>query len=91
MNLESIDIQALAREIAAQLDPNALMNGDDLAAYFRCCRRQAVERIAKRKGFPTPVQRGLWRRREVIEFANTPAKRGPGRPRRQLSSEFSSE
>jgi predicted DNA-binding transcriptional regulator AlpA len=92
---QEIDITALAREIAARMDPLALLDADDLAALLKCCSRQVTERYAKYKDFPKPVplsesagtrSRPRWQRQDIAAWIQTRkvGEKKPGRPRRPI-------
>ena len=89
-----LDIQTLAREIVMQLDPQALMDAEDVGAYLKCSARYVLEDYALAPGFPKAIRltgpdgrRGnpRWRRRDITEWVdshiNGQSKRG-GRPRK---------
>lgn len=91
--MDGLDLQALAREIAARMDPLALLDADDVGALLKCCPRQVTERYAKTAGFPKPVPlaveagkraRPRWQRRDIAEWIESRKAREkkPGRPRR---------
>lgn len=85
--IEFIDIQALAREIAARMDPAALMDAEDVGALMRYSARHVNEVLAKKDWFPRPVDldgQRRWRRADIvacIEQRQVKAKKKPGRPR----------
>jgi predicted DNA-binding transcriptional regulator AlpA len=90
---EGIDLQALAREIAARMDPLALLDADDVGALLKCCPRQVTERYAKTKDFPKPVRmsvepgtrsRPRWQRADLAAWIQSRKadEKKPGRPRR---------
>lgn len=71
------DLEALARHIAARIDPLALLDAEDVGALLKCCPRQVTERYAKTKDFPKPVplavesgarSRPRWQRRDIAEW-----------------------
>ena len=94
MNTEtSIDIEALARQIAVRMDPTALLDAEDVGAMLKCTARYVREEFLKAPGFPKPLRltgpdgrRGnpRWRRQDinawVAAHVNGASKRG-GRPR----------
>ena len=93
---EGIDIEALAREIAVRMDPQALMDAEDVGAYLKCSARYVQEEYVRAPGFPKPLRltgpdgrRGQprWRRQDItawVDFhVNGQSKRG-GRPRKPL-------
>lgn len=86
-------ITELARQIAARMDPDALLDADDVAAMLKYSRRYVAEKLAAAPGFPRAVrlatsgtQRGdpRWRRSEIVAYIGAhcdgATKRG-GRPR----------
>lgn len=92
----SIDHELLARQIAAHLDENALLDAADIAALWKFSTRYVSEVMTKIPGFPEPVRlpgrdgkpgHPRWRKRDVIAYAEAhgpvpKASRG-GRPRKQ--------
>jgi predicted DNA-binding transcriptional regulator AlpA len=99
-----IDLQVLAREIAARLDPIALLDAEDVGALLKCCSRQVKERYARTKDFPKPVPMGIepghrgrprWQRADIaawIEGRKMGArKKAVGRPRKAVVPDSASE
>ena len=43
----NIDIKALARHIAMRLDPEALLDADDVGALLKCAPRYVTEQYAR--------------------------------------------
>ncbi len=95
MNLPStLDQEALGRQIAAWLDPDALLDAEDIGLLLKCSGRYVLEWHAKAEGFPPAVRlpgpdkklgHPRWKRRHILEyldelFPKLAAK--PGRPRR---------
>ena len=89
-----LDIQTLAREIVMRLDPQALMDAEDVGAYLKCSARYVQEEYALAPGFPKAIRltgpagrRGnaRWRRQDIVAWvdshSNGQSKRG-GRPRK---------
>lgn len=94
----TIDIEALARHIAMRMDPEALMDAEDVGAYLKCSPRYVLEEYVKAPGFPKAIRlagpdgrRGnaRWRRRDITGWVNDQAgearstKLG-GRPRKTV-------
>lgn len=84
-----IDLQALAREIAARMDPLALLDADDVAALMKYRKRTVLEDLAKKPWFPKPVNldggQPRWLRADItacLEARREKAEKKPGRPRR---------
>lgn len=90
--IEGLDLQALAREIAARMAPDALLDADDVGALMKYSPRYVTEELAKRPWFPKPVNLGAkgqprWMRADIaacIAARRQEAQKKPGRPRRQL-------
>ena len=88
-----IDIQALARQIAVRMDPQALMDAEDVAAFLKCSPRYVLEDYAKAPGFPKPLRltgpegrRGnaRWKREDIQTWVDSHVEvpqRKPGRRR----------
>lgn len=83
----------LARQIAARLDPDSLLDAEDVAAMLKCSPRYVREQYACAPGFPKAIRltgpnerRGSprWRRSDIMKWIDSHAygasKRG-GRPR----------
>lgn len=91
------DLQALAREIAARMAPDALLDLEDVAALLKCTSRYVSEHYAKVPGFPPALQlpsskgrvsRPRWQRSDIIAWveshkAGKDRSKG-GRPRRAV-------
>jgi hypothetical protein len=87
------DLEALARHIAARIDPLALLDAADVGALLKCCPRQVTERYAKAKDFPKAVplsveassrSRPRWQRSDIaawIQLRKDGGAKKPGRPR----------
>ncbi len=93
--MPDIDIEALARQIAVRMDPQALMDAEDVGAYLKCSARYVQEEYVKAPGFPKAIRltgpdsrRGnaRWRRQDISDWVNShingQSKRG-GRPRKE--------
>ncbi|NIB38486.1 hypothetical protein HBA55_02760 [Pseudomaricurvus alkylphenolicus] len=51
------------------LDKDVIWNADDCAEYLRVKRRQFIDRISKKPGFPMPLNCGCkWLKSEVIAW-----------------------
>lgn len=94
--LREPDIQALAREIAARIAPDALLDAEDVGAMFKVTARYVTEELIKAPGFPKAIRiagrngrRGQprWLRADIAAFIATHkdgvTKRG-GRPRKPV-------
>ena len=92
----SIDIEELARQIAMRMDPEALMDAEDVGAYLKCSARYVRERFVLAPGFPKPLRltgpngsraQPRWRRQDITAWVNShlngQSKRG-GRPRNPI-------
>lgn len=92
-----IDIEALARQIAMRMDPEALMDAEDVGAYLKCSARYVTERYALAPGFPKAIRltgsegrrgQARWRRQDITAWVDSHAegqsKRG-GRPRKAVT------
>lgn len=71
---DGLDVQVLAREIAFRLDPDSLLDAQDVASMLKCEPRYLLSNYAKVDGFPKaarlPTAAGKvghprWRRKEV--------------------------
>jgi predicted DNA-binding transcriptional regulator AlpA len=91
---DNIDIDALARQIAMRMDPQALLDAEDVGAFLKCSPRYVQEEYVKAPGFPKAIRltgpegrRGnaRWRRQDITAWvdsqANGQSRRG-GRPRK---------
>jgi predicted DNA-binding transcriptional regulator AlpA len=90
------NVKQLAREIAARLSPDALLNADDVAAMLRLTPRVVREKYALADGFPAAIRlagkdgtRGhpRWLRSDVVAWIakhldGKPPR--PGRPRKAV-------
>jgi cytochrome P450 len=54
--VEGIDLQALAREIAMRMAPDALLDFDDIGAWLKLKPRYVSEELSKHPDFPRAVQ-----------------------------------
>lgn len=92
----SVDVIELAREIAARMAPDALLDSDDVAALLKCTARYVTEQYVLVPGFPRAIRltgpegrRGKpkWQRSAIMDWVESHKEghgaRG-GRPRNQL-------
>lgn len=90
------DIQALAREIAARIAPDALLDADDVGALFKVSGDYVRKSLVKAPGFPKAIRiagedgrRGQprWLRADITAYIAShkagATKRG-GRPRKTI-------
>lgn len=87
-----VDIVALAREIAVQMAPDALLNREDLAVMLRCATK-SLDRYVNSSGFPRPIRlqgsdgtrsNRRWLRADVVAWIKsheTVEQKRVGRPR----------
>lgn len=88
-----MDIEHLAREIAARMAPDSLLDSEDVGALLKCSARQVTERWALAPGFPKALRltgpdgtkgQPRYRRSAIMAWIdsheNGASKRG-GRPR----------
>lgn len=91
-DLPILDLHDLAREIAMRMDPDALLDSDDVGAMLKCPARAVTEDYARAPGFPkayrltkrTGRSQPRWKRSEVqswIDSHKNGATRRGGRPR----------
>ena len=91
-----IDVEALAREIAARMAPDALLDAQDVGALLKVSARYVTEQFASAPGFPAAVRltgpdgrRGKprWHRSDIMRWVAShhagASKRG-GRPRKEF-------
>lgn len=94
LQMHAEQVQDLAREIAARMAPDALLDAEDVAAILKCSARYVTEQYTLSPGFPKPLRltgpdgrrsKPRWKRSEVMAWvdshANGAVKRG-GRPRK---------
>jgi hypothetical protein len=90
------DVENLARQIAARMAPDALLDSEDVGAILKCSPRYVREQFAIAPGFPKAIRltgpehrRGSprWRRSDIMDWVNShvngATKRG-GRPRKSI-------
>lgn len=87
-----IDISALAREIAARMAPDALLDSEDVGALLKCSARNVMARYVPAPGFPKAIRltttegksQPRWVRSDIVAWVEKHRKgvtgRG-GRPR----------
>jgi predicted DNA-binding transcriptional regulator AlpA len=82
-----VDIEGLARRIAARLAPHALWDLTDVAAYLHHSAPHTRQWIVTQDGFPRPIRLptgkgateqlgGLWRSKDVVAWAEASAEQG---------------
>ena len=54
--LAGVDVQALAREIAVRMAPDALLEASDVGAMLKCSPRYVLEHYVTAPGFPKPLR-----------------------------------
>ena len=91
-----IDLGALAREIAARISPDALVDMSDIAAMLRVAPRYVAERYVPAPGFPKPIRltgtdgrrsHPKWFRRDIIAWLESHRdgkRKTGGRPREKI-------
>lgn len=97
--MSEIDIQDLAREIAARMAPDALLDAKDVGALLKCSAEYVTEQYAKAPGFPQALRltgcggrksKPRWMRAEIMEWIQR-HKHGRGtrggRPRRDITDD----
>lgn len=90
---DQVDVQALAREIAVRMAPDALLEAEDVGAMLKCTGRYVTEHYVAAPGFPKPLRltgrdgrrsKPRWRRCDIVAWVEShvggQSKRG-GRPR----------
>ena len=91
--LAGVDVQALAREIAVRMAPDALLEASDVGAMLKCSPRYVLEHYVTAPGFPKPLRltaaggvrsKPRWLRGDLTKWIEShvggQSKRG-GRPR----------
>lgn len=90
---ETIDVEALARHIAVRMDPEALLDAEDVGAILRCTARYVKESYTRAPGFPKAIRlpgpdaqksQPRWRRSHIMAWieANEDGKTTRGGRRR---------
>jgi predicted DNA-binding transcriptional regulator AlpA len=90
-----IDVQELAREIAARMAPDALLDASDVAALLKVSPRYITEQYALSDGFPRAIRldgpdgrksKPRWRRSDIMRWLDSYSKPGKrtGRPRNPI-------
>ena len=87
------DVQSLAREIAARMAPDALLDAEDVAAILKCTAKYVTSQYAITPGFPGAIRltgpgdrrsKPRWKRSDIMAWIDSHqggrSKRG-GRPR----------
>lgn len=96
--MQADTIQELARQIAARMSPDALLDAEDVAAILKCSARYVTEQYVLATGFPKAIRltgpdkrrsKPRWKRIEIMDWVdshtNGSTKRG-GRPRNPIDS-----
>ena len=96
-SVSNIDIEALARQIAFRMDPDALMDADDIGAYLKCSARYVIAGYSLAPGFPKAIRltgpdgrRGQprWRRQDITTWVTSHVEGTHKRGARRNSTEF---
>jgi predicted DNA-binding transcriptional regulator AlpA len=94
--MDQSEIAHLARELAARIAPDSLLDADDVAALLKVSARQVLTRYVGSPGFPRSIRlqsaeghRGhpKWLRADVTAWIESQRSERPprtGRPRRPL-------
>jgi len=78
----NVNVQELAREIAARLAPDALLSAEDVAALLKCSPAYVREKFANAPRFPPAIRLAIagggrghprWRRSEIMEWIDLQA------------------
>ena len=78
--MTDVDVKELARELAARIAVDALLDALDIAALLKCSSRYVTEGYALTPGFPKPIRlvgpggrrsHPRWRRSDVIDWINS--------------------
>lgn len=86
------ELVALAREIAARMDPDALIDLADIGALVKRSAEYVDKEYVPAPGFPKPVHlvgksarksHKLWMRRDITAWIEAHVPKKPGRPRNQ--------
>jgi hypothetical protein len=95
-----IDLQALAREIAARMDPDAWLDANDVGALMKYEARYVTDVLVHEPGFPKAIRRRTkdgrrgqlrWPRRAILAHMEAIARGANpkgGRPRLHDSEDF---
>lgn len=97
MNFSPAELEALSREIACRMDPEALLDAADVGAILKYRPRYVTDHLMGSKGFPKEIRlpapgggkgHPRWRRRDILEYLSmqggSPGTRRAGRPRRRV-------
>ena len=94
MVTEGIDVETLAREIAARMAPDALLDAEDVGALLKFKARYVTEELQFMPGFPKALRfrkdgkgrtHPRWVRADITEYIQAyreGREKKPGRPRR---------
>lgn len=95
--MQADEVQDLAREIAARMAPDALLDAEDVAAILKCSARYITEQYVLSPGFPQALRltgpdgrrsKPRWKRSDIMEWIDAHrdgrSKRG-GRPRKPVA------
>lgn len=78
--MSEIDVDELARQIAARLAPDALLDAADVGAMFKVSAKYVTEKMVTWPGFPKPIRfRGQgehrshprWQRADITKYIAT--------------------
>lgn len=97
LDLSTIDMEGLARELARFMSPDALLSASDVGALTGHTGRHVLSVLSKGEGFPEAIRlRGKdgmrsdprWLRADISKWiaSHSVAERRAGRPRKALSS-----
>ena len=76
----SVDLEELARQIAARLAPDALLEARDVGALLKCTPEYVTEDYARAPGFPKAIRltgpggrrsKPRWRRRDITDWIDS--------------------
>ena len=91
-----IDVEALAREIACRMSPDALLDAEDVAAMLKVTPRYVTEQYAGAPGFPGAIRltgpdgrrsKPRWQRSDIAQWISSHrngASKAGGRPRKPI-------
>lgn len=75
--MTSLEVEALAREIAMRMAPDALLEASDVGAMLKCSAEYVTEEFAHAPGFPRAIRltrpggrngKPRWLRSDVVEW-----------------------
>ena len=92
----SVDVQALAREIAMRMAPDALLEAADVGAMLKCSAEYVTEEFAHAPGFPRAIRltrpggrngKPRWLRSDIVAWVESHrnGQHSRGGPRRKIS------